>query len=59
MTKEEFKTRWESNENGGGLTYNDVAACAKAWGLCQTPRTMNINRVLDMVLSAAGITQEG
>lgn len=28
MTKEEFKVRWESNENGGGITFNDIANCA-------------------------------
>ncbi len=27
MTKEEFKRRWESDENGGGITYEDIATC--------------------------------
>lgn len=32
MTKEEFKTRWESNDEGGDITCNDIAECAKAKG---------------------------
>lgn len=29
MTKEQFKKRWESDDRGGGITFNDVADCAK------------------------------
>lgn len=54
MTKEEFKQRWESNDNGGGICFDDVADCAKAWGLYRTPRTAQINKVLYRVLVAAG-----
>ena len=32
MTPEEFKARWDSDEDGGGITYADIAACAIAWG---------------------------
>ena len=54
MTKEEFKKRWESDDVGGGIDFDDVADCAKAWGLFRTPRTSQINRVLYRVLTAAG-----
>ena len=53
MTKEEFKTRWESNDSGGNITFDDIAECAIAWHLCSTPRTMQINKVRYMVLKAA------
>lgn len=32
MTREQFKTCWESSEDGGGITYDDIADCAIAWG---------------------------
>lgn len=53
MTKKEFKTRWESNADGGGITFDDVADCAKAWGLFSTPRTSPIDIVRYRVLKAA------
>ena len=53
MTKHEFKTRWDSNENGGGLTFNDIANCAKSWGLFSTPRIHQIDVVRYIVLKAA------
>ena len=55
MTKEEFKRRWESDERGGGITFEDVAECAKEWGLYKTPRIHDINEVLMAVLNAADI----
>lgn len=33
MTKQEFKVRWESDANGGGITFNDIANCAGSWGV--------------------------
>ena len=54
MTKEEFKQRWESNDNGGGITFDDIADCAVAWGLFRTPRTSSIDLVRYRVLVAAG-----
>lgn len=54
MTKEEFKKRWESGSDGGGITYDDIADCAKAWGLYQTPRINRIDMVRYRVLRAAG-----
>lgn len=32
-TKEEFKKLWEADDEGSGITYDDIADCAKAWGL--------------------------
>jgi len=58
MLKEEFKTRWESNENGGGITFEDIGDCAKEWGLCNRPHIMDICLVKDMVLKAADIQED-
>lgn len=52
-TKEEFKKLWDSNDNGGGLTFDDVADCAKEWGLYVTPLTSDIYDVLEAVCEAA------
>lgn len=54
MTKEEFKRRWESDERGGGITFEDIAKCAESWGLFLTPRTQQIDAVRYAVLKAAG-----
>lgn len=54
MTKEEFKRRWESDANGGGITPNDIANCAEEWRLFAAPRTQEISTVLYAVLKAAG-----
>lgn len=53
MTKEEFKRRWESDESGGGITYDDIAKCAVEWGICLFPRTRDIFWVKRRVLEAA------
>lgn len=53
MTKDEFKQRWESNDNGGGITYDAIADCAKAWGLFRTPKTSRIDVVRYRVLKEA------
>jgi hypothetical protein len=54
MTKEEFKTRWESNDAGGGISYNDIADCAVAWGISRTPKTRRIDVIRYQVLKSAG-----
>lgn len=54
MTKEEFKLRWESGDDGGGITFDDVANCADVWGVCRFPRTKPIHVVQYKVLRAAG-----
>ena len=53
MTKEEFKKKWDSNENGGGITNNDVAQCCIDWGLCSSPYTYPINEIIRLVTSYA------
>jgi hypothetical protein len=53
MTKDEFKQRWESNDNGGGITFDDIADCAKSWGLFRTPKTCRIDVVRYRVLKEA------
>jgi hypothetical protein len=58
VTKQEFKMRWESDEDGGGITFDDIADCAQQWGLCSRPRTMPIFHVKDMVVSAAGCSED-
>lgn len=57
MTKEEFKNRWESDENGGGLTFDDAADCAIKWGIMAQPRTRRMQQVLYDVLVAAGVSE--
>jgi hypothetical protein len=54
MTKAEFKRRWESDDNGGGITFEDIAACAVAWGIIATPKTQDMYSVRYRVLVAAG-----
>lgn len=53
MTKEEFKTRWESSDNGGGITYEQVAQCAVEWNLIALPKITSMDKVLYTVLKAA------
>lgn len=54
MTKEEFKTRWESSNDGGGITFDDIAKCAVKWGINSRPKTSPIDKVMYAVLKAAG-----
>lgn len=56
MTKTEFKKRWESNGSGGGITFDEIAECAKAWGISSCPRTKRIDEILYKVLKAAETT---
>lgn len=53
MTKEEFKERWEK-EDGGGITFDDIAECAVKWGVCSKPRIRPIHTIANQVLIAAG-----
>lgn len=56
MNKSEFKERWESDENGSDITFDDVAACAIKWGITKTPRAMPMDQVRYEVLKAANTT---
>lgn len=53
MTREEFKQKWEADEEGSGITFDDIADCAKEWGLFDKPKCCDINIVLYEVLKAA------
>lgn len=55
MNKEQFKARWESNDEGGGITLDDIANCAIEWGISNSPRTSRIDNILYMVLKAAKV----
>lgn len=55
MTKGQFRRRWESNDEGGGITHDDIARCATAWGLYSTPRVHPMSDVRYAVLKAAGV----
>jgi len=54
MCKQQFKTRWESNDRGGGITFDDIAQCAVEWGISSHPKTSSINSIRYRVLKAAG-----
>lgn len=54
MTKNEFKRRWESGPDGDGITFEEVAACAKEWGLSGTPMIRPMAEIRYKVLKAAG-----
>lgn len=53
MTTNEFKTRWESNTKGGGITFDDIAECAVKWGILSRPRTKPLLEVRYLVLKEA------
>lgn len=36
MTKAQFRKRWDSNEDGEGITFDDIAQCAVDWDWCRT-----------------------
>lgn len=55
MTRNQFKKRWESNDEGGGITYDDIANCAIRWGVCGSPRTKPMGEVAYRVLVAAKV----
>lgn len=57
MTKQEFKERWESSDDGGGITFNDVAEVAKEWNLYENPRIHKMDVVLSSVLRASGVSE--
>lgn len=54
MSKEEFKARWESDDNGGGITSEDIIKCAELWGIPSHP---SISITQYRVLKAAGVVE--
>lgn len=57
MTRKQFKKRWEYNAEGGGITFEDVAECAKAWGICSNPRIHPMDEILKKVLAEANVKE--
>jgi len=53
MTPEQFKARWEKDDSGDGITYDDIADCAKAWGISSSPRTRPMDAIRYAVLKHA------
>jgi hypothetical protein len=53
MDKQEFKRRWESGDDGGGITLEAIASCYVEWGLGSTPRVQPPRAVIRAVLKAA------
>ena len=53
LTKEEFKEKWET-EDGGGITFEDIADCYIAWGLGSSPKIRPLPKVADQVLLTCG-----
>lgn len=54
MTKKEFAKRWDSDEDGGGITYEEIADCAIAWGITSHPRRQPMDYVASRVVAASG-----
>lgn len=55
MNKKRFKELWESGDDGGGITFDDIAKCAQKWGITQRPRTMPLEDIRYLVLKAANV----
>ena len=55
MTKKEFKELWESNDDGGGITFQDIADCAIEWGITTSPYMSNRHEIRYSVLLDAGV----
>jgi len=53
IKKAEFKERWDGDEDGGHITFDDIACCAVAWGVCSSPKTMKMELVRYIVLKTA------
>lgn len=45
MTPQQFKQRWESSDDGDGITYADIAECAADWGVTNCQRILPIDAV--------------
>lgn len=54
-SKEKFKELWEANSCGSGITYDDIADCAVAWGISECPRIRPIDDITYRVLKAADV----
>lgn len=54
MTKEEFARRWDSGDDGGGITFDDIAQCAIEWHITPHPKSMPVDDVARKVVAASG-----
>ncbi len=52
-TKEKFRELWDANDEGSGITWDDIADCAVAWGLYTQPKIHPLFEVRRAVLKAA------
>ena len=55
MTPQQFKKRWESSDDGDGITFGDIAECAADWGVTNCQNILPIDAVRYLVLKAAGV----
>lgn len=55
MTRQEFKTRWESDDQGGNITFEDIHNCAISWGICSRPKTKPMLKIKYLVLKEADV----
>ena len=55
FTREKFKELWEANSAGSGITFDDIAECAIAWGISSHPRIRPIDEITYKVLKAAQV----
>ena len=54
-SKKDFKRLWEANDYGSGITRDDIADCAEAWGISRHPRTRPQDEITYKVLKAAQV----
>lgn len=52
MTRQEFKEKWAS---GQPVYWDDIANCAKEWGIVEKPHCCPMMDVRYLVLLAAGV----
>ena len=52
-TKEDFKRAWDSEDCH--ITWDEIADCAKSWGLYSNPRCEDLYKVRYRVCEAAGV----
>ena len=55
MTPQQFKERWESSDDGDGITFGDIVECATEWGVTNCRDILPIDAVRYLVLKAAGV----
>jgi hypothetical protein len=56
MTKEEFKARWESDDEGGRISWLSILDCADAWGIPRHSNPKRLDVLRYQVLKAAGVS---